>query len=76
MGKHMIFEIRGHLGYKFDLQQISALAERWRPETHTFHLPCGACTIALEDRVLQLGLPVERPVIIRSGIVSDKVTPC
>ncbi|KAH1040051.1 hypothetical protein J1N35_041794, partial [Gossypium stocksii] len=33
--------------------------ERWRPETHTFHLPCGECTITLEDVALQLGLPID-----------------
>ncbi|XP_052482491.1 serine/threonine-protein phosphatase 7 long form homolog [Gossypium raimondii] len=42
---------------RFDL--LSALVERWRPETHTFHFPCGECTVTLEDVAVQLGLSVD-----------------
>ncbi|KAK5818804.1 hypothetical protein PVK06_023749 [Gossypium arboreum] len=33
---------------------------------HTFHLPCGNCTITLEDVRLQLGLPVDGLVVTGS----------
>ncbi|MFQ6621760.1 hypothetical protein Gotur_002438 [Gossypium turneri] len=46
-------------GCKLDPKLISVLIERWRPEMHTFHLPCGECTITLEDVQLQLGLLVD-----------------
>ncbi|MFQ6669892.1 hypothetical protein Gotur_034971, partial [Gossypium turneri] len=49
---------------------LRALVERWRPETHTFHLPCGECTITLKYVNLQLGLSVdEYPVTgsVQSG---------
>ncbi|KAH1063876.1 hypothetical protein J1N35_028863, partial [Gossypium stocksii] len=39
-------------GCKLDPTLISALVESWRPETHTFHLPCGECIITLKDVAL------------------------
>jgi hypothetical protein len=41
-----------------DASLLSALVDRWRPETHTFHLPCGEMAPTLQDVAYLLGLPL------------------
>ncbi|XP_039053539.1 protein MAINTENANCE OF MERISTEMS-like [Hibiscus syriacus] len=53
---------------------ISALIERWRPETHIFHFPYGEVTITLEDVVYLLGVPINgMPLVLRNNYVRDAV---
>ncbi|KAL4337283.1 hypothetical protein AHAS_Ahas12G0094700 [Arachis hypogaea] len=33
--------------------------QRWRPEFHTFHLPCREMTITLQDVAYHLGLKID-----------------
>lgn len=44
--------------FRLDRSLLTALVDRWRPETHTFHLPCGEMTPTLQDVTYLLGLPV------------------
>ena len=41
-----------------DRSLLTALVDRWRPETHTFHLPCGEMAPTLQDVSFLLGLPL------------------
>lgn len=38
---------------------LAGLVERWRPETHTFHLPVGEMTVTLQDVSCLWGLPIK-----------------
>ncbi|CAO2164020.1 unnamed protein product [Urochloa humidicola] len=42
-----------------DNAALTALVDRWRPETHTFHLPAGEMTVTLEDVAMIIGLPID-----------------
>ncbi|QHO19333.1 uncharacterized protein DS421_11g327960 [Arachis hypogaea] len=42
--------------FVFDNSLITPIVERWRPETHTFYLPSGECTITLQNVAYHLEL--------------------
>ena len=42
-----------------DRSLLTALVDRWRRETHTFHLPCGEMAPTLQDVAYLLGLPLD-----------------
>ncbi|XP_075507343.1 protein MAINTENANCE OF MERISTEMS-like [Primulina tabacum] len=55
-----------------DNHLITALVERWRRETHTFHFTCGETTVTLQDVSIIWGLPIDGEAV--TGVdVSHKV---
>src|SRR5579859_3104788 len=47
-----------HSRFNLDKSLLTTLVDRWRPETHTFHLPCGEMAPTLQDVSYLLGLPL------------------
>jgi hypothetical protein len=42
----------------FNIMTIMVMVDRWRVETHSFHLLCSKMTVTLEDVGMILGLPI------------------
>jgi hypothetical protein len=42
-----------------DSATLMPVVDRWRPETHTFHLPCGETMMMLQDIDMILDLPID-----------------
>ncbi|CAN1127221.1 Protein MAIN-LIKE 2 [Linum perenne] len=57
-------KLRDCLDFTPDPELITALVERWRPETSTFHLYHGEATITLEDVHFLTGLSVDGVLIL------------
>ncbi|KAK4393953.1 Serine/threonine-protein phosphatase 7 long form [Sesamum angolense] len=51
----------GHI--EIDTHLITALVERWRPETHTFHFSVGEATVTLQDISIIWAIPIEGNLI-------------
>nr|XP_016482930.1 PREDICTED: serine/threonine-protein phosphatase 7 long form homolog [Nicotiana tabacum] len=67
-----IFEI-GRM--RLDWSLIMALIERWRPETHIFHLPTGEATITLQDVQVLYGLRVDGLAVTLSQYIRAMTRP-
>ena len=64
------------LGYiMIDWPFITCLVERWRPKTHTFHVPIGEMTITLQDAAIILGLHNDGPAVTGTCVL-DVVKLC
>ena len=54
---------------RIDRDLISAAIERWRRETHSFHMPVGEISITLEDVSGLWGLPINGEPV--TGLTDD-----
>ncbi|KAH0761409.1 hypothetical protein KY290_017482 [Solanum tuberosum] len=48
---------------QYDHALVTTMVERWRPETHCFHLPFGEVTITLQDVLVLFGLRIDSDIV-------------
>ena len=65
------YEISRISGINLDHSLISFLLERWRRETHTFHLRVGDMTLTLQNIAMLIGLPIDGVPVTRPGGLFD-----
>lgn len=70
MGFYRIIEIGG---LQFDWPLLTAMIERWRLETHTFHQPIDEATIMLDDVEVLFGLSVDGMVVSYLHAIRDYI---
>ena len=58
-----LYQVSQMKDMKIDPGLLSGLLERWRPETHTFHLPVGEMTVTLEDVSCLWALPIRGQLV-------------
>nr|CAE03903.2 OSJNBb0026I12.11 [Oryza sativa Japonica Group] len=58
-----------------DRSLVAALVDRWRPETHTFHLPCGEVAPTLQDVSYLLATFVEDWLLATEEVVDHEGEP-
>jgi hypothetical protein len=67
----VITEIVHHGMQVFNAMAITAMVDKWRPETHSFHLSCGEMTVTLEYVAMILGLLIRgRPFSVTGRVDS------
>ncbi|KAI0488867.1 hypothetical protein KFK09_028706 [Dendrobium nobile] len=61
--------IRQLMYIKLDHHLLTALVERWSPQTNTFHLAVGEMSITLQDVAMIMGLQIDGPPLVGPSVV-------
>ncbi|KAL0927843.1 hypothetical protein M5K25_002058 [Dendrobium thyrsiflorum] len=57
---------------RMDHHLLTALVERWSPQTNSFHLTVGEMTITLQDVAMILGVQIDGPALVGQSIVGAR----